>query len=111
MADRASASDRNPLETFALAGLGALALAAERADTIADDLAQRLDVDRDEVRAALADALASWRREARRMGESAGDAAARIGGDFGIASSETVAELELRVAQLEHRLKLLERGS
>jgi polyhydroxyalkanoate synthesis regulator phasin len=110
MADPASGSGRNPLETLALAGVGALALAAERADTIADDLAQRLDLDRDELRAALVDAFESWRREARRMGESAGDVASRVGSDLGIASSEALAELELRVAQLEHRLKLLERG-
>ena len=110
MGARASSSDRGPFETLTLAGIGALALAAERADDLADELAQKLGIDRDEMRAALSDALESWRREAQRLGESTGDAASRVGAELGIASRDTVAELELRVAQLEHRLKLLERA-
>jgi polyhydroxyalkanoate synthesis regulator phasin len=109
MAERASSNDRSPFETLTLAGLGALALVAERADDLADELARRLGMERDEVRRAIADVLDSWRREARRLGEQTGDAAARISSDLGVASRETVADLELRVAQLEHRLRLLER--
>lgn len=109
MGARASSSGRGPLETLTLAGIGALALAAGRVDDLADELAQRLGIDRDETRAALADALESWRREALRLGESTGDAALRLGAELGIASRDAVAELELRVAQLEHRLKLVER--
>jgi polyhydroxyalkanoate synthesis regulator phasin len=108
--DDGASSDRGPLETLALAGLGAVALAAGRMDELADDLAGRLGVDRQEVRQALADAFSSWRREARRVGEGSGDAATRLAGELGIASREVVDELELRVAQLEHRLKLLERS-
>jgi polyhydroxyalkanoate synthesis regulator phasin len=112
MAGRASAEDdRGSLETLALAGLGALVLTAERADRLAEELAGTLGMDRADVRAALTDTLASWRREARRFGNSAGETASSIAADLGIASQETVRELELRVAQLEHRLKLLERGS
>jgi len=106
MAERGS--PRGPLESFALAGIGALALAAERADDLADELSQRLGVDRDEVRGALGDAIESWRREANRIGESSGSAASRFATEVGIASREAVEALELRVAQLEHRLKLLE---
>jgi polyhydroxyalkanoate synthesis regulator phasin len=100
---------RGPLETLTLAGLGALALAAQRGDDLADEVAKRVGVEREEMRAAFADALQSWLREARRVGESTGDAAARIGAELGIASRDVVDDLELRVAQLEHRLKLLER--
>ena len=103
------ARDRNPLETLTLAGLGAVALAAERADQLADDIAQRLGVEREEVRAALKDALDSWRREAARVGDSTGSTVSRLATDFGVASKQAVSELELRVAQLEHRVKLLER--
>jgi len=110
MDDRASGSARGPLETLALAGLGAFALAADRVDELADAVATSLGVDRQEVREALGDALASWRREAQRVGESSGDAASRLAGELGIASREVVEELELRVAQLEHRLELLERS-
>ena len=40
------------------------------------------------------------------VGDSAGDAASSVIADLGIASRDAVSELELRVAQLEHRLKL-----
>jgi polyhydroxyalkanoate synthesis regulator phasin len=109
MAERASSPERSSLESLALAGIGAFVLAAGRVDDLADELARRFGVDREEMRAALAEALDSWRREARRLGESTTDAASRIGAELGIASREAVDELELRVAQLEHRLKLLER--
>jgi polyhydroxyalkanoate synthesis regulator phasin len=110
MAARGSSSERGPIETLTLAGFGALALAARRADELAEELASRLGVERDEVREALADVLESWRREARRLGDSTGDAVWRLAEDLGVATGESVRELELRVAQLEHRLRLLERG-
>ncbi len=110
MAERGSASERGPFQTLTLAGFGALALAARRADDLADELASSLGVERDDMRQALADALEGWRREARRLGDSTSDAAWRLAEDIGVATQETVRDLELRVAQLEHRLKLLERG-
>jgi polyhydroxyalkanoate synthesis regulator phasin len=78
-------------------------------DDVSDDVARRLGVDRDEARQALTDALQSWRREAQRLGESTGGTASKLASELGVASREAVDELELRVAQLEHRLKLLER--
>ena len=109
MGVRDSADDRGPLETLTLAGLGAFVLAARRGDELADELATRVGVERDELREALADIVAGWRREAQRLGDSTGDVAARLGGELGVASRETVEALELRIAQLEHRLTLLER--
>jgi polyhydroxyalkanoate synthesis regulator phasin len=109
MADRDNA--RGPIETFALAGLGALALAAGRADELSEEIASRLGVEQEEVRAAVADVLASWRREAGRLGERTSDAASSIAEELGLASRDAVEDLSLRVAQLEHRLKLLERPS
>jgi polyhydroxyalkanoate synthesis regulator phasin len=110
MAERGSSgeSERSPLETLALAGIGALALGVQRMDEVADDLASRVGVDPVEMRDALADAVDSWRREARRLGDSTTGAASRVTEELGVARSEMVRELELRVAQLEHRLKLLE---
>jgi len=104
------ASERGPLETLSLAGLGAVALAADRADRLADELAVRLAVERDDVRTAVADVLEGWRREAGRLGDSTGSTASRVAAEFGVASKQVVDELELRVAQLEHRLRLLERA-
>jgi polyhydroxyalkanoate synthesis regulator phasin len=104
------ADDRGPLETLTLAGIGALALAAGRADDLADDLAGRVGVGRDEMRSALNDVLGAWRREAGRLGRSTTGAASRLAEELGLASQEAVDDLQLRVAQLEHRLKLLERS-
>lgn len=102
-------SERGPLETFTLAGLGGLAVVAQRADELADELGRRLGVEREEARTAIADLVESWRREAGRLGDSTGDAAARITADLGVASRTALDELELRLAQVEHRLRLLER--
>ena len=109
MGERAS-SPRSPLESLGLAGIGALVLAVERMDELGEELARRLGVDKGEVRGALGDVLESWQREAHRLGESTGDAASRLAAELGVASRERVQELELRVAQLEHRVKLLERS-
>jgi len=107
----APADDRSPFEALTLAGIGAVALAADRADRLADEIASRLGAERSEVRAAVADVFDSWRREVSRIGEGTGSTATRIAAELGVASKRTVDELELRVAQLEHRLKLLERDS
>jgi polyhydroxyalkanoate synthesis regulator phasin len=104
-------SERSPLETLGLAGIGAIALVAQNADELAAEIGTRLGVERDEVRAVIADVLDSWRREASRLGESGGNMAARAASELGTASREAVGELELRVAQLEHRVRLLERDS
>jgi polyhydroxyalkanoate synthesis regulator phasin len=105
------ASERGPLETIGLAGIGAISMVTRHADELAAEIGTRLGVERDEVRAAIADVLESWRREASRLGESAGSTAARAASELGAASRDVVSELELRVAQLEHRLRLLEKDA
>ena len=102
-------SERGSLETLSLAGLGAIALVAQHADELAAEIGARLGVERDEVRAVIADLLDSWRREASRLGESGGSFAAKAASELGTASKDSVDDLSLRVAQLEHRVKLLER--
>jgi polyhydroxyalkanoate synthesis regulator phasin len=105
------AEDRGSVETLTLAGIGAVALVAERVDELASEIATRVGVERDEVRAVIADVLDSWRREAARLGESGGSFAAKAASELGAASRDSVRDLELRVAQIEHRLKLLERDA
>jgi polyhydroxyalkanoate synthesis regulator phasin len=102
-------SDRGSLETLALAGIGAVALVAQHADELAAEIGDRLGVERAEVRAVIGDVLDSWRREASRLGESGGSFAAKAASELGTASRDSVDDLSLRVAQLEHRVKLLER--
>lgn len=103
------ASERGPLEKLTLAGLGGLALLVQQADDLAEELAGRLGIERDEVRSAIVDVVESWRRETNRMTDATGSTAARVTAELGVASRTALDELELRVAQVEHRLKLLER--
>jgi polyhydroxyalkanoate synthesis regulator phasin len=97
-----------PVRRLALALVGAVALTAERADELADSLASRGGMSRDEVRAWIDEATTRWRGDAVRVGERAG---ATLNGAFrelGLVTREEWDELELRVAQLEHRLRLVE---
>jgi polyhydroxyalkanoate synthesis regulator phasin len=105
------ADERGPLETLSLAGIGAVALVAQHADELASEIATRIGVEREEVRAVITDVVDSWRREAARLGETGGTMAAKAASELGAASRDAVRDLELRVAQIEHRLKLLERDS
>jgi polyhydroxyalkanoate synthesis regulator phasin len=64
---------------------------------------------RDEVRALLDSAVARWRGDATRLGERASESFAALLTQLGVVTREDFEELELRVAQLEHRLRLLEK--
>jgi polyhydroxyalkanoate synthesis regulator phasin len=92
-----------------LAAVGAIALTAERAEQLADSLSERGGIRREEARAAIEDAVNRWRSDASRLGERAGQGLQGIMRELGLAQRSEVEELELRVAQLEHRLRLLER--
>ena len=63
---------------------------------------------RDEARSLIEDAVVRWRGDATRLGERAGEGLATTFGRLGLVTREELDELELRVAQLEHRLRLLE---
>ena len=104
-----STSGRGLVEQLLYAGIGWAALTAETADDLADDLARRVGIDRDEMRGAVRDALASWRNEAGRLGDRRGEALDRALARLGLVRRDEHDDLVLRVAQLEHRLKLLER--
>src|SRR5581483_2696121 len=98
----------NALERLALAAVGAVALTAERLEELAGDLAERGGMRRDEARQLLEDSVTRWRGDAARLGERAGESLASVARQVGLVTREEVEELELRLAQLEHRLKLLE---
>jgi polyhydroxyalkanoate synthesis regulator phasin len=62
----------------------------------------------DELRA-LGDELTSrWRGDAMRVGESSRRRVQDLARELGLVTRDEWDELELRVAQLEHRLRLLE---
>ena len=99
---------RGLLEEIFLAGLGAVALTAERADRLADDLAERGGMERDEARRSLEQLLGRWRGDSLRVSERASEGLAGLFRELGLVTREEWDELELRVAQLEHRLRLVE---
>ena len=102
------ASSRELLERLALAGVGAVALTAERAEELARDLTGRGELRRDEARQAIEEAMTRWRGDATRLTERAGANLQSVFDQLGLVSREVHDELELRVAQLEHRLRLAE---
>ena len=91
-----------------LALVGAVALTAERADDLADSLAERGGMSRDEVRGWIDEATTRWRGDAVRAGEKAGATLHGALRELGLVTRDEWDELELRVAQLEHRLRLVE---
>jgi polyhydroxyalkanoate synthesis regulator phasin len=97
-----------PLSELLLASLGFATLGLEAADELADDLARRVGVDRDAMRGAVRDTLEAWRNEAERLGARRDDAIKKALAKAGLAPREELDDLALRVAQLEHRIRLLE---
>ncbi|HZB34498.1 MAG TPA: hypothetical protein VE440_00360 [Gaiellaceae bacterium] len=109
MAERDNdAGVRELLERIAFSAVGAVALTAERADAIAEELSERGLARRDDARALIEDLSARWRGDATRLGERAGATLDTVFRELGLVSKDDLVELELRLAQLEHRLKLLE---
>jgi polyhydroxyalkanoate synthesis regulator phasin len=104
-----SRDDTRSVSELLLAGIGWATLGVEAAEEIADDLARRVGVDRDAMRSAVQDTIASWRAELERLGDRRDEAVERALARTGLARREEVEDLALRVAQLEHRLRLLER--
>ena len=99
------------LQQLLLAGVGWVSEGVEAADGFADELARKVGADREQMRTAVRDTIASWRREAERLGVRGDEVTERALSRLGLARREAIDDLELRVAQLEHRLRLLERDT
>jgi polyhydroxyalkanoate synthesis regulator phasin len=77
-------------------------------ERIAAELAAAGNLRIEEARS-LVDQLAHrWRGDVVRAGERVGQAADGVFHELGLVTRDDFVELELRVAQLEHRLRLLE---
>jgi len=107
--DGNGSAEPRTLEQLLLAGFGWLSLTAEAADDVADDLARRVGIERDAMRSAFRDAVASWRAEAERLGAVPSDASEKAMRRLGLVRREESDDLALRIAQLEHRVRLLEK--
>ena len=64
---------------------------------------------RDDARAIVDDVVGRWRGEALRVGERAGATFSGLFRELGLVTRREYEELELRLAQLEHRLRLVEK--
>ena len=109
-ADEGSRSLRETIEEILLAGVGAAALTKDRADELADELADRGKVTREEARELVDELAGRWRRDAVRAGDKATSTLSGLYREIGLVTRREYEELELRLAQLEHRLRLLEQG-
>ncbi|HEY7197965.1 MAG TPA: hypothetical protein VH306_12330 [Gaiellaceae bacterium] len=101
-------SVRELVERFLLAGVGAVALTKERVDELSEDLSRRGQLTREEARDAIDDAVHRWRGDALRVSERAGTSVTSIVRELGLVTRREWEELELRLAQVEHRLRLVE---
>ena len=99
---------RELAERLALASIGAVALSAERADALADELARRGGIRREEARALIEETASRWRGDAVRVSERTGAGLQLFFRSLGLVTRDDVDDLGLRVAQLEHRLRLVE---
>jgi polyhydroxyalkanoate synthesis regulator phasin len=107
VAERGSAL-RQLIDRLGVAAFGVVVLTAERADRLADEIARRGAMSSSEARALVDDVTMRWRGGAADLGERAGASFQGVLRDLGLVTQDDFDELELRVAQLEHRLRLLE---
>jgi polyhydroxyalkanoate synthesis regulator phasin len=100
---------REAAEELFLAGVGVVALTKDRTEELVDELAGRGKVSRDEARDLVEEIVGRWRGEAVRVSERAGSKFSGLFKELGLATRTDYDERELRLAQLEHRLRLLEK--
>jgi polyhydroxyalkanoate synthesis regulator phasin len=111
MAERDSNSAkslRDLAEEAFLAGVGAVALTKDRADELVGELTEKGKLTQDDAREVVDEVMRRWRGDAVRMGERASSSLASVFRELGLVTRREYEELELRLAQVEHRLRLVE---
>jgi polyhydroxyalkanoate synthesis regulator phasin len=99
---------RELAEEALLAGVGAVALTKERADDLVSELAQKGKLTQEDAREVVDEVMGRWRGDALRVGERASSTLSGFFRELGLVTRREHEELELRLAQLEHRLRLVE---
>jgi polyhydroxyalkanoate synthesis regulator phasin len=107
-ADDARSSFRELVEEIFFAGVGAVALTKDRADELVDELTRRGRMAPAEARETVDEVVGRWRGEAVRFGERSSAGLAGVMRELGLVTRREWEELELRLAQVEHRLRLVE---
>lgn len=101
----------NMLERSILMTLGAAMLTKELAESLADSLAQKGGETTSLGREAVDEAVDKAKDEARSLRGRFDDTIQRNFRELGLAPSTEIEELKLKMAQLEHRISLLEADS
>ena len=107
--DAAEELFRAAAEALCVAGGGVGAHTKDRPPEPGHELAGRGKVSRDEARELVDEIVGRWRGEAIRVGERAGSTFSGLFKELGLVTRRDYDELELRLAQLEHRLRLVEK--
>jgi len=81
---------------------------AERGSPEFDRIVTMLGLRLDEARSLFDDVTSRWRGDALRMGEGSKRRVQELARELGLVTRDEWDDLELRVAQVEHRLRLLE---
>jgi polyhydroxyalkanoate synthesis regulator phasin len=81
---------------------------AEPASSDLDRIVTMLGLRLDEARSLFDEVTSRWRGDAVRMGEGSRQRVQELARELGLVTRDEWDELELRVAQVEHRLRLLE---
>jgi polyhydroxyalkanoate synthesis regulator phasin len=108
-ADNTAKSLRDYAEETFLAGVGAVVLTKERVDELVDELSSKGRLTREDARELVDEMVGRWRGDAVRIGERASSTLGGVFREVGLVTRREYEELELRLAQLEHRLRLVER--
>jgi polyhydroxyalkanoate synthesis regulator phasin len=106
-----SPTPREAIEQAMLASLGAAAVTRERAEAVANDFVHRGQITRDEGKVWVDKVTVRVRGEASPLAGPLGRFEDLMRGALkatGVASRQELADLELRMAELEHRLARLE---
>ncbi|TMJ95657.1 MAG: hypothetical protein E6G67_06435 [Actinobacteria bacterium] len=108
--DESARSLRDFAERTLFSGIGVVVLTRDRLDELAAELERRSSMTRDEAAKLLEELIDRWRGEPARFGERASLNLSGVFRDLGLVTRREFEELDLRLAQVEHRLRLVERG-
>jgi polyhydroxyalkanoate synthesis regulator phasin len=101
---------REVIDRLGLAAFGVVVLTAERAEQLAGEISRRGGMSAGEARTLVEEATLRWRGGGADLGERTGVGLQGVLRELGLVTRDDFEELELRVAQLEHRLRLVEDG-
>jgi polyhydroxyalkanoate synthesis regulator phasin len=102
---------RDFLEQGLFAGVGAVALTKDRVVELVDGIQATGKVTREEAEELVDGLVERWRDDAVGFGERASYSLGGVIRELGLVTRREHEEVELRLAQLEHRLRLVERSS